>query len=68
MNANRILKINTFIFLLALLLNMIGCASPHSPSNGDQEGGITGTGNKINCANNNNRQHPLCNESSLNLM
>ena len=55
----RIVKWISTVLVITLLFGLLlsGCASTAID---EQEGGITGTGNSINCDDEKNRKHKLC--------
>ena len=56
---NQLIKRLSALFILLLLLGMLfsGCASRTID---EEEGGISGTGNAINCEDEKYRKHKLC--------
>lgn len=53
------MNLRHIIFLLLLAIFLGACASSVTPTD-EQEGGITGTGNSIDCEDKENKKHEPC--------
>lgn len=67
MNLTSFRAIRITFYIILFLGVLTGCATyPHSHEDkDDDEGGISGTGNKVNCELTKNRNRPECQEKQL---